>query len=102
MEIIILTLGTFRAILDYCTRETTSIEELSFADLLEKRVRVYFRSFDQAGNPKIRTSLQRIGSEVRQPMDCQEYYGSPTDSPETRGLALKQRREYEPPRFLYR
>ncbi|PSS24942.1 hypothetical protein M430DRAFT_63599 [Amorphotheca resinae ATCC 22711] len=92
--------GTFRSIFDYCTRETTGIEELYFDYLIEKGNLLYFPPPDQVGHTQVprrsTTSLQRVGAKVKQPIIYHYHQGRTEDTPRTRALQLQRRREYGP------
>jgi hypothetical protein len=99
MENVTITSGKFRSIFDYCTQKNTPMDKLCFIDLFEEENLVYFSTPDQIGQAKDTNSLQRVGTEVKQPIIYHYHQGVVEDTPQTRDLRRQRRREYGRPRW---
>jgi hypothetical protein len=66
---------------------------------LRRRICCIFGTPDQVDHAKDTTSLQRVGTEAKQPIICHYHQGVVEDTPQTRDLRRQRRREYDRPRW---
>lgn len=96
--------GTFRSIFDYCTSDTTGVDELYFDELFEGNLRVYFDGpADSLFPPLVGTGIsgsnkmRRTGAEVKQQISYRSAQGAAASSPATMIYRQQQWKEYGPP-----
>jgi len=94
--------GSFRPLFDYCTSESSGMQELHCEDLSEQRLNVLFPKPGQfksllPGAPEGSDKLKRIGIELREPVIYTPSQSFTISSPYSQEIRRQYRREYGPP-----